>query len=116
MGVSTAARGEKKSERPITLMAPPPQHASYHSCPPMLTTSPRVVRMLSPRVHANMDNVSAPRHVTRLRWRPMSTAAPAGRRLASVPGSEVRGNLNVLGYFSAELCLGTPTACVRVSR
>jgi len=27
-------------ERPITPMAPRPQHASYHSCPPMLTTSP----------------------------------------------------------------------------
>ena len=64
--------------------------------------------MRLPRQLVIMDNVSVPRHVTRLRWRPMNTAAPDGRQLASVPGAEVRGNLNVLGYFSAELCIGTP--------
>ena len=55
-----------------------------------------------------MDNLSVSRHVTRLRWHPINTAVSAGRRLALVHGAEVRGNLNVLGYFSAELCIGTP--------
>jgi len=40
VGVSTAARGEKKSERPTTPTAPPPQHASYLPQLPTHTTPP----------------------------------------------------------------------------
>ena len=63
MGVSTAVRGEKKSERPITPMAPPPQsarlvpqlptHADHipvrHLPPSPNGMLPRLLRLLRPR-------------------------------------------------------------------
>lgn len=48
-------------------------------------------------------------HVTRLRRLPgPPTAAAAGRRLSLLHGAELSGDLHTLGYFSAEVCIGSP--------
>lgn len=47
-------------------------------------------------------------HVTQLTFRSADPAAPGRRRRRLETGHELQGNLHTLGYFSANVCLGTP--------
>jgi hypothetical protein len=47
-------------------------------------------------------------HVTQLTFRSADAAAPGSRRRRLETGHELQGNLHTLGYFSANVCLGTP--------
>lgn len=51
---------------------------------------------------------SAGSHIMPLSFRAADPASPGSRRRRLATGHELHGNLHTLGYFSADVCLGTP--------
>jgi len=60
--------------------------------------------------HLSGLNATAVHHITPLHFmaHPASHVSRRGRRMSTIEGWQMQGNLHTLGYFSSTVCLGTP--------